>query len=89
MLAGFAFAFYATLLSIDRQKRAVSWTALLSIAASICFLAVTLETTFSSSWRVSHSAVGSDHADSDFATTALSVFGALAIFFALSPFSSR
>ena len=46
VLAGFAFTFYATLLAIDRQKRAVSWAALLTVTASICFLAVTLGTTF-------------------------------------------
>jgi hypothetical protein len=46
VLAGFAFTFYATLLSIDHRKRAVSWAALLSVTASICLLVVTLGTTF-------------------------------------------
>jgi hypothetical protein len=119
VLAGFAFTFYATLLSIDRQKRAVSWTALFSIAASICFLAVTLGTTFSAA-RVARLADGDElpavlqaqqaplsvlflagivllltsfalggwirSRRLGLATTALAVFGALAVFFALSPF---
>lgn len=119
VLAGFAFTFYATLLSIDRQKGAVSWTALLSVAASICFLAVTLGTTFSAA-RVARlgdttelpPVLQAQQAPLSvlflsgillllasfalggwirsrrlgIATTALSVFGALAIFFALSPF---
>ena len=46
VLAGFAFTFYATLLAINRPHRAVSWAALLTVAASICFLTVTLGTTF-------------------------------------------
>ena len=46
VLAGFAFTFYATLLAIDRPHRAVSWAALLTVTASICFLTVTLGTTF-------------------------------------------
>ena len=47
VLAGFAFTFYATLLAIDRQNRPASWAAFLTVAASICFLVVTLGTTFS------------------------------------------
>lgn len=119
VLAGFAFTFYATLLSIDRQNRAVSWTALLSVAASICFLAVTLGTTFSAA-RVARMADGAElppvlqaqqaplsvlflggilllltsfafggwirSRRLGIATTILSVFGALAVGFALSPF---
>ena len=46
VLAGFAFTFYATLLAINRPDRAVSWAALLTVTASICFLTVTLGTTF-------------------------------------------
>ena len=46
VLAGFAFTFYATLLAINRPHRAVSWAALLTVTASICFLTVTLGTTF-------------------------------------------
>jgi hypothetical protein len=46
VVATFAFTFYATLLAIDRPRRAVSWAALLTITASICFLTVTLGTTF-------------------------------------------
>ncbi len=46
VLAGFAFTFYATLLAINRSHRAVSWAALLTVTASICFLTVTLGTTF-------------------------------------------
>ena len=119
VLAGFAFTFYATLLSIDRQKWAVNWTALFSIGSSICFLVVTLGTTFAAA-RVSGLTNISElppvlraqqgplsllffggiilllasfalggwirSRRLGIATTALAVFGALAAFFALSPF---
>jgi hypothetical protein len=119
VLAGFAFTFYAALLGIDRQKRAVSWAALLTVTASICFLVVTLATTFAAA----HVAVLPDNAELPpvlraqqaplsmfflagillllasfalggwirsrrlgLATTAVAAFGALAVFFALSPY---
>ena len=119
VLAGFAFTFYATLLSIDRAKRSVSWAALLSVAASICLLVVTLGTTFAAA-RVASLPDGSAlppllasqqvplsmfflagillllasfalggwirSRRLGVATTTLSVIGAIAVFFALSPF---
>lgn len=47
VLAGFAFTFYAALLAVPRESRAVSWGAFLTVTASVCFLVVTLATTFS------------------------------------------
>lgn len=47
VLAGFAFTFYATLLTVSRENRAASAASLLTVAASTCFLVVTLGTTFS------------------------------------------
>ena len=47
VLAGFAFTFYATLLTLERGNRAATWSAFLTVSASICFLVVTLGTTFS------------------------------------------
>ena len=47
VLAGFAFTFYAALLAIGRESRAASVGSLLTVTASVCFLIVTLATTFS------------------------------------------
>ncbi len=47
VLAGFAFTFYATLLTVSRENRAASVVSVLTVAASTCFLIVTLGTTFS------------------------------------------
>jgi hypothetical protein len=46
VLAGFAFAFYGTLLLAPTPHRTASWAAFLSVTASIAFLLVTLGTTF-------------------------------------------
>ncbi len=47
VLAGFAFAFYGTLLLAPSPHRTASWAALLSVSASVSFLLATLATTFS------------------------------------------
>lgn len=47
VLAGFAFAFYGTLLISPTTRRIGSWAAFLSACAGICFLIVTLGSTFS------------------------------------------
>ncbi|MBK7314590.1 hypothetical protein [Candidatus Aalborgicola defluviihabitans] len=47
VLAGFAFAFYGTLLISQSTRRIGSWTALLAACAGICFLIFTLGSTFS------------------------------------------
>ena len=49
VLAGFAFAFYGTLLLAPTPHRTSSWAAFLSVTASIAFLLVTLGTTFAAS----------------------------------------
>ena len=49
VLAGFAFAFYGTLLLAPTPHRTASWAAFLSVTASIAFLLVTLGTTFAAS----------------------------------------
>jgi hypothetical protein len=49
VLAGFAFAFYGTLLLAPMPHRIASWAALLSVSASVAFLIVTLGTTFAAS----------------------------------------
>ena len=46
VLAGFAFAFYGTLLVAAREHRAGAWAAFLAVAASVAFLPVTLGMTF-------------------------------------------
>ena len=46
VLAGFAFAFYGTLLMAAREHRAGAWAAFFAVAASVAFLPVTLGTTF-------------------------------------------
>lgn len=46
VLAGFAFAFYGTLLTALATHRIASWSAFLAVCASICFLVVTLGSTF-------------------------------------------
>jgi len=46
VLAGFAFAFYGTLLVAAREHRAGAWAAFFAVAASVAFLPVTLGTTF-------------------------------------------
>ena len=46
VLAGFAFAFYGTLLVAAREHRAGAWAAIFAVAASVAFLPVTLGTTF-------------------------------------------
>ncbi len=46
VLAGFAFAFYGTLLAAPTTHRIASWSAFLAVCASICFLIVTLGSTF-------------------------------------------
>ena len=46
VLAGFAFAFYGTLLVAAREHRAGAWSAFFAVAASVAFLPVTLGTTF-------------------------------------------
>jgi hypothetical protein len=48
VLAGFAFAFYGTLLLAPTPHRTASWAAFLSVTASVAFLLVTLGTTFAS-----------------------------------------
>lgn len=40
--SGFALTFYATLLTVSRDNRPDSWASLLTVAASTCFLAVTI-----------------------------------------------
>lgn len=57
VLAGFAFTFYAALLATSPSSRAASWAALLTVAASTCFLIVTLGTTFAAQ-RVARLAEG-------------------------------
>ncbi len=47
VLAGFAFAYYANLLTASASHRIASWAAFLAVCASICFLIVTLGSTFS------------------------------------------
>src|SRR4029453_1434799 len=47
VLAGFAFAFYGTLLVAAREHRAGAWAAFFAVAASVAFLPVTLGMTFS------------------------------------------
>ena len=59
VLAGFAFTFYGTLLTITAPHRTTNWAALLSVTASICFLIVTLGTTFSAA-RVSRIALDAE-----------------------------
>ena len=49
VLAGFAFAFYGTLLLAPTPHSTSSWAAFLSVMASIAFLLVTLGTTFAAS----------------------------------------
>jgi hypothetical protein len=49
LLAGFSFAFFGTLLGVDREHRIVGLAAALSLAASTCFLIVTLGNTFAAS----------------------------------------
>ena len=46
VLAGFAFAFYGTLLVAAREHRAGEWAAFFAVAASVAFLPVTLGMTF-------------------------------------------
>ncbi|MEO6688801.1 MAG: hypothetical protein ABIS07_18040 [Dokdonella sp.] len=46
VLAGFAFAFYGTLLTAPATHRIASWAAFLAVCASICFIIVTLGSTF-------------------------------------------
>ena len=46
VLAGFAFAFYRTLLVAAREHRAGAWAAFFAVAASVAFLPVTLGMTF-------------------------------------------
>lgn len=46
VLAGFAFAFYGTLLASPAAHRVASWAAFLAVCSSICFLIVTLGSTF-------------------------------------------
>jgi hypothetical protein len=46
VLAGFAFAFYGTLLIAPAPHRVASWAAFLAVCASICFLIVTIGSTF-------------------------------------------
>ena len=46
VLAGFAFAFYGTLLVAAREHRAGAWAAFFAVAASVAFLPVTLAMTF-------------------------------------------
>jgi hypothetical protein len=46
VLAGFAFAFYGTLLLAAREHRAGARAAFFAVAASVAFLPVTLGTTF-------------------------------------------
>src|SRR5215831_13824276 len=46
VLAGFAFAFYGTLLVAARDHRAGTWAAFFAVAASVAFLPVTLGMTF-------------------------------------------
>ena len=46
VLAGFAFAFYGTLLTAAREHRAGAWAAFFAVAASVAFLPVTLGMTF-------------------------------------------
>jgi hypothetical protein len=46
VLAGFAFAFYGTLLVAAREHRAGTWAAFFAVAASVAFLPVTLGMTF-------------------------------------------
>ena len=50
LLAGFAFAFYGTLLGVATPHRTASWAAFLSVAASISFLLVTLGMTFAANF---------------------------------------
>ena len=46
VLAGFAFAFYGSLLVAAREHRAGAWAAFFAVAASVAFLPVTLGMTF-------------------------------------------
>ena len=46
VLAGFSFAFYATLLVAPATHRVASWAAFLAVSASVCFLIVTLGSAF-------------------------------------------
>jgi hypothetical protein len=46
VLAGFAFAFYGTLLVAAGRHRAGAWAAFFAVAASVAFLPVTLGMTF-------------------------------------------
>ncbi|MBL0163268.1 MAG: hypothetical protein IPP82_06390 [Xanthomonadales bacterium] len=46
VLAGFTFAFYGTLLTAPAKHRIASWAAFLAVCASVCFLVVTLGSTF-------------------------------------------
>jgi len=46
VLAGFAFAFYGTLLVAAREHKAGTWAAFFAVAASVAFLPVTLGMTF-------------------------------------------
>jgi len=46
VLAGFAFAFYGTLLVAAREHRAGGWAAFFAVGASVAFLPVTLGMTF-------------------------------------------
>ncbi len=54
VLAGFAFAFYGSLLTAPATHRVASGAALLAVCASVCFLIVTLGSTFAVI-EVSHS----------------------------------
>ncbi|GAC1597337.1 MAG: hypothetical protein NVS4B10_06960 [Myxococcales bacterium] len=46
LLSGFSFAFFGTLLGVQREHRVVAPAAALALAASTCFLVVTLGNTF-------------------------------------------
>jgi hypothetical protein len=46
VLAGFAFAFYGTLLAAAREHRAGAWASFFAVAASVAFLPATLGMTF-------------------------------------------
>ncbi len=57
--AEFAFTLYGALLALPRENRAASWGAFLTVSASVCFLVVTLSTTFAAA-RVSRLPEGSE-----------------------------
>ncbi len=56
VLAGFSFAFYGTLLTASTTHRIASWSAFLAVCGSICFLIVTLGSTFAEG-ALSHSKI--------------------------------